>query len=213
MTKQKKKDREPYYIKREKFFDSGERSQILTKTEQMAIIDKEKGRTTWQIRYMLVKLGFYSGLRVSEITNLKLKHLHLGKNEPYIQVTKAKGNKSREVYIDKELAKQLKQFIELKKAIGQSVEPDAPLFAGQGDKHCTTTTLNISFKKAVTNAGLRDNLSIHSARHTYATFLYAKTKNLIYTKKQLGHASMDMTSLYADILPEENGKLADMMLD
>ena len=66
-------------------------------------------------------------------------------------------------------------------------------------------------KEATAKAGLRKRLSIHSCRHTYATFLLHDTQNIKYVQKQLGHVSLATTSIYADILPEENGKLANMI--
>jgi len=54
--------------------------------------------------------------------------------------------------------------------------------------------------------------SIHSARHTYATLLLAKSNSLRFVQKQLGHASIAMTSLYADVLPEMNQTLANAIL-
>jgi len=58
----------------------------------------------------------------------------------------------------------------------------------------------------------RSTISIHSARHTYATHLLYKTGNLRYVHKQLGHANINMIALYSDILPEVNGKLASVTL-
>ncbi|MEE8190814.1 MAG: tyrosine-type recombinase/integrase, partial [Candidatus Scalindua sediminis] len=77
----------------------------------------------------------------------------------------------------------------------------------------TTTALKISFKKAIVQAGLNPKYSIHSARHTYGIHLYHTTKNLRYVQKQLGHSNIMMTSLYADVLPGKNGKLANMILN
>jgi site-specific recombinase XerD len=72
--------------------------------------------------------------------------------------------------------------------------------------------LEISFKKAAERAGLPKYYSIHSSRHTYATLLLAKSKNIRFVQKQLGHASIAMTSLYADVLPEMNQNLANAIL-
>ena len=202
-----------YEISRAKFFDTDERKTILTVSEDKANADLAKGRTTWPTRWMLVHLAFYSGLRVSEIAALTINDCKLQKTDPYIEVRNGKRNKSRDVYIDRVLAKHIKEYIKLKKTWDQPTEPDAPLFAGRGGKHVTTNNLSLSFKKAVKAAGLRDELSIHSARHTYATNLLEKTGNLRYTQKQLGHSHINMTSLYADILPESNGNLANKILE
>jgi len=202
-----------YEISRKKFFDTQERKAIMSLSEDKANADLAKGRTIWVTRYMLVHLAMYSGLRVSELAALKIKDCILTKKEPYIKVRHGKGGKSREVYIDRELTKHLKWYLKQKKAWNQSTEPDAPLFSGQGGKHVTTNTLYLSFKQAVKETGLRDDLSIHSARHTFATLLLHKTQNLRLVQKRLGHSHINMTTLYSDILPEKNGELANMILD
>jgi site-specific recombinase XerD len=201
-----------YKITREKFFDLQERNAILKTSEKRANADKAKGRVTWPIRYMLVHLALNSGLRVSEIAKLKIEDLKLSIKPSYIFVRNGKRRKSRDVYIDLELTKHLQEFILQKKNWNQSIEPLAPLFFGQGGQHSTTTALYISFKQAVREAGLREDLTIHSARHSYATLLYYKTKDLRAVQKQLGHSSLNMTTLYADIMPEENEILANAIL-
>lgn len=198
-----------YEITREKFFDTQERSAILKTAKKKADQDKRAGRTTWPLRWMLVYLAFYSGLRVSEIANLKNGDLFLSVTAPYIKVTNGKGGKSRIVYIDSKLATHLKEFTKGKRKVD-------PLFKCTYKSKCkpyTTTTLHRSFKKAIEAAGLRKDLTIHSARHTYATLLLEKTGNMRYVQKQLGHSSLNITALYADILPEKNGILANMILD
>jgi len=209
----------------------------------MAEMDQARGNTTWPMRWMLVHLAMNSGLRVSEIAALKIGDLHLDAEQPYIYVGNGKGGKSRDVYIDKELVNHLKEFIYRKSEqwkrsfynpkrqsrISPAIEDvikeemdinddihtgsEKPLFQGNEGNHYTTTALNRAFKQCIRAAKLRDDLSIHSARHTYATLLLHKTKNLRFVQKQLGHALINMTALYADVMPEENGKLANQILD
>lgn len=47
----------------------------------------------------------------------------------------------------------------------------------------------------------------------YMAMLLAKTNNLRFVQKQLGHASLTMTALYADVLPEMNQALANSILE
>ncbi|MHC4308018.1 MAG: tyrosine-type recombinase/integrase, partial [Planctomycetota bacterium] len=92
---------------------------------------------------------------------------------------------------------------------------DAPLFTGQKSKHISPQALEHIFKQSLKFAGLpydKNGYSIHSARHSYATLLYHTTQNLRYVQKQLGHSSLVMTGLYADVLPEMNGTLANKIL-
>lgn len=201
-----------YNITREKILDREQRDKLLQVCKDRADLDLLYGRETWVKRNMLVNLALFTGLRVGEIASLKVGDLKLNTRDPYLFVRKGKRGKKRDVYLDRELVKQLKDFISWKKkTMGEPVEPDSPMFAGRDGKHCATITLMKSFKKAIEEAGISNHYSIHSARHTYATFLLHATNNLRYVQKQLGHSQIGMTALYADVLPEENSNLANMI--
>jgi len=203
-----------YSIDREKILDLDQRSKLLRTCKDKAKLDLFYGRETWVKRYMLVDLVLYTGLRVAEIANLTIGDINLRARDPYLIVRNGKRGKRRDVYFDKELAKHLKTFIAWKKkAMGEEVETDSPLFVGRNKKHCAVITLMKSFKRAIQESRLPTHFSIHSARHTYATFLLHATNNLRYVQKQLGHSSISMTSLYADVLPSENGSLANKILE
>ena len=201
-----------YRIDREKIFDRAERKALLKTCKERAELDLFHGRETWVKRYMLVDLALFTGLRVSEMAALKIGDINLKAKDPYIIVRNGKGGKKREVYLDKALARHLKEFIaHKKKAWGEPTEQEAPLFLGRNNGHCAPITLMKSFKRAVLTAGLPEHYSIHCARHTYATFLLNDTSNMRYVQKQLGHSQIGMTAHYADILPEQNGNLANMI--
>jgi integrase len=203
-----------YNIDREKILDHEQREKLIKTCKDKAELDLLHGRETWIKRYMLVNLVLFTGLRVSEIANLKIGDIELNTKDPYLIVRKGKRGKKRDVYLDKELVKHLKAFINWKKkTMGEEVENDSPLFIGRNRKHCAVITLMKSFKRAIEESHLPLHFSIHSARHTYATFLLHATNNLRYVQKQLGHSKISMTALYADVLPSENGSLANMIRD
>ena len=201
-----------YMITRDKFLSVKERNKLLRCCKRKASVDLSEQRRTWISRYMLIHLALNSGLRVSEIASLKINDLHLSGKDNYLIVHCGKRGRKRDVYLDAEIVVHLQSYIEIKNQWRESTDNDAPLFAGRGGNHYTTTALEISFKKAIEKAGLPKYYSIHSSRHTYATLLLAKTKNLRFVQKQLGHASIAMTSLYADVLPEMNQNLANAIL-
>ena len=199
-----------YVITPEDFMSRKERQQLMKTCKEHSELDLIKGRQTWPIRYMLVDLALYSGLRVSEMASLKVGDLVFNESDPFVIVRHGKGNKKRTVYIDQKLAKHLKEFINYKrKALNQSTDIESPLFAGRDGKHSPPITLMKSFKQAIEASGLPSRYSIHKARHTYATYLLHDTGNLRYVMQQLGHSDISMTTLYANILPEENGHLAN----
>jgi len=201
-----------YTITREKFFSKEEMRRLLKVCEKNALTDLKAKRITWVTRTMLVRLALFSGLRVSEIAALRNGDLHFNGKENFLIVQNGKGGRKRDVYLDTDLAKHLQDYLEIKKQWREPTHDEAPLFSGRGGKHYTTTALHISFKKAIEEAGLPKRFSIHSSRHTYATFLFAKTKSIRFVQKQLGHASIATTSLYADLLPEHNAALAEAIL-
>lgn len=201
-----------YMISREKFLSAKEARLLQRVAKRLARQDTENGKTTWVTRFMLIHLALNTGLRVSEITALKIGDLHLYGTENYLIVQKGKGGKKRSVYLDSGIAAHLKRYICVKQKWKQLVDDDSPLLSGRGGNHYTTTALHISFKKAIEQANLPRHFSVHCCRHTYATLLLARSKNLRFVQKQLGHSSIAMTSLYADVLPELNQKLAETIL-
>jgi integrase len=202
-----------YSITRDKFLSRDEEKKLLKVCQKNETADIKANRSTWVTRYMLIHLALRSGLRVSEIAALKIGDLHFNGKDNYLIVQYGKGGRKRDVYLDKELVKHLQIYVDFKKnELNESVDNNAPLFSGRGGNHYTTTALEISFKKAIEKGGLPKRYSIHSSRHTYATMLLAKTKNIRFAQKQLGHASIAMTALYADVLPEMNQTLAEAIL-
>jgi len=203
----------PYQIDRSKFLTMDQVQTLLKTCDDLKILDLHHGRSTWIVRSMLVGLALRSGLRVSEIANLKHGDIHISSNDSYLTVQKGKGGKRRDVYFNGALSKQLKEFINIKqKSWGMSVTPQDYLFAHgrNGKKKYTATGLYLSFKKALKKVGLQ-NHTIHHARHTFATLTLRDSGNLRFTQKQLGHSSIAMTSLYADILPQDNARLAGQL--
>jgi len=199
-----------YNIDREKILDHEQREKLIKTSRDKAELDLLHGRETWVKRYMLIDLALFTGLRVAEITNLTIGDINLKAKDPYLIVRNGKRGKKRDVYLDKELVKHIKAFINWKKkTMREEVENDSPLFSGREGKHCAVITLMKSFKRAIEDSHLPLHFSIHSARHTYATFLLHATNNLRYVQKQLGHSKISMTALYADVLPSENGSLAN----
>lgn len=199
-----------YIIDREKILDLDQRTKLLKTCRDKAELDLLHGRETWVRRYMLVDLVLFTGLRVSELASLLIGDINLKAKDPYLIVRNGKRGKKRDVYLDKVLVNHLKLYITWKKkTMSEDVNNENPLFTGRDGKRCAVITLMKSFKRAIEESNLPLHYSIHSARHTYATFLLHSTNNLRYVQKQLGHSKISMTALYADVLPSENGSLAN----
>jgi site-specific recombinase XerD len=203
-----------YQITRDMFFSNSQTNLLLKTCQQMTKGQTDRVTRIWRVRYMLALLALRSGLRVSEIAALSIGDLFLeGNKEHYLIVQRGKGGKRRDVYLDDKLTREIRKFIKQKEKWGESTSLSSPLFAGRAGKNYTTTALHISFKEILKTAGLPKQYSIHSCRHTYATMILAKSCNLRFVQKQLGHASINMTAHYADVLPELNQALANTILN
>ena len=201
-----------YKITKDKFFDREERIKLVKTCKDKAELDRLKGRITWPKRYMLIDIALFTGLRVSEIASLKMEDLSLKTKDPFLIVRNGKRGKKRDVYLSNRLTRQLKKYIDYKKkTLNESIDDEAYLFPGRNGEKTSVFTLMMSFKRAIREAGLPEHYSIHSARHTYATYPLHNTQDLRYVQKQLGHSNINTTALYADVLPEQNGKLANLI--
>ena len=208
-TKHKQKD---YTIDPDKFFNREERNKLLRYCRDQSELDLLHGRRIWVVRYMLIDLAFYSGLRVAEMAALKISDIRLKDEMPCLVVRHGKGDRKRFVYLDNGVVQHLNTFIKLKQTtLKEPFEGDVALFTGKKENHSKPLTLMKAFKSVIREIGLREELSIHSCRHTYATFLLHDTKNMKYVQRQLGHKNISMTALYSGILPEENSKLANQI--
>jgi site-specific recombinase XerD len=189
-------------LDRQKFLSEAEVKKLRRVVEDKALADLQKGRTTWPRFWMIVDLAVSAGLRVSEIAGLRVGNLYLNSREPRIQVT-GKGQKTRDVFISRELMKHLSQYLKWKRSLDEPLGDDDPLLMSSHGKAYSTRTLQYAFKRSIKEAGLPRYYSIHACRHSYGTYLYQKTKDLRLVQKQLGHSSITTTTVYADVTVEE----------
>jgi site-specific recombinase XerC len=78
------------------------------------------------------------------------------------------------------------------------------LFTRSDGKQLSKRALQKAFKRTAMKAGLLQHYSIHTLRHTYGTHLYvASEHNLRLVQKQLGHSSVRITEVYADLIDSD----------
>jgi len=174
--------------------------------EEKALVAVAKKRKKPVRDWVIIDIALSSGLRASEIRNLKLKDIHVGKGESSIFVENGKGSKDRLVLIGAKLKKHLKEYIGWKKTAGEPVKDKNYLLVSERAPKMTLSAIQKRFKVWMREAGLKTSYSIHSARHTYGTMLYRNTKDLRMVQKQLGHSSCQVTEVYADVLNEDTEK-------
>lgn len=155
--------------------------------------------------WMLVDVGLQTGLRVAEIAALRVSDMLLEDGRQSLIVRCGKGGKSRAVVVGDDFVRHVHEYFSWKMEIGEPVAGEAQFFwSERGKGSFSRRYLQKLFKETSRKAGLPEELSIHSLRHTYAIHLYkASGYNLRLVQKQLGHASIQVTQVYADVFDED----------
>ncbi len=159
---------------------------VLTHEEIMDVI-----RTLNNLKHrLIIAITYSSGLRVSEVTNLKIKDLSLHKNT--IHVRGAKGGKDRMTVFPEKLQNDVKDFMRAK-------NPNDFLFTNKQGKKLATRTLQKIFKAAAKKAGVHPEASFHSLRHSFATHLLENGVEIRHIQELLGHSNIRTTQIYTTV--------------
>ena len=150
--------------------------------------------------WFVIDLGLSTGLRVSEISNLCCSDVWIGAGRASLIVRNGKCGKQRIVKFGDDFKEHLVEYLEWKRKNGEKCDMGTPLIlsTNTGGK-MTTRGLQKVFERNAQKVGIVGH-TIHSLRHTYATFLLRASRNLRLVQKQLGHSSIMITEVYADIL-------------
>lgn len=155
----------------------------------------------------MLELLYSSGLRVSELTDVRISCLF--PHEGYLRVT-GKGNKERLVPVGREALKWIAWYRE-------QVRNHQPVRAGQedylflnlrGGKLSRMSVFNM-IRDSVRAAGVTKQVSPHTFRHSFATHLVEAGADLRAVQEMLGHASITTTEIYTHL---DRQRLRDELL-
>lgn len=196
--------------KRKRYLRSTDYLSLKQVKQILKIVKAEESRTlNGAVRNeMIVHLLLETGMRASEICDLRLICLPSYHGHLEIEVVDGKGKKDRTIRISKKFKKRLDEYI-CRYHRGHGLE--GFLFRNERRRRMTRQSIYTKIKRIGIKAGiwlyhkngkLKTRLSPQKFRHTYATHLFAETGNLILVKEQLGHVSTDTTAIYARVLTE-----------
>ena len=144
----------------------------------------------------IIEVLFSCGLRVSELTNLKLSNLYL--DEEYVQV-EGKGRKERLVPISQKAIKELGYWFDDRRLMNIKKGEEDYVFLNRRGAHLTRTMILIMVKKYAEEAGIKKTISPHTFRHSFATALLEGGADLRVIQAMLGHESIGTTEIYTHI--------------
>ncbi len=175
-------------------------------TEAAMLKAKSKGRQIAVRDYTVIEVALGTGLRVSELSNLKVEDIQLGRGQNSLVVRQGKGGKIGVVQFSTRLKNIILDYLNYRGS-------DSPyLFYSERSKQIQASGLQKIFKNCARNAGLHKRYSIHCLRHTYATELYkASDYNLRLVQQQLRHSSIQTTSVYSAVINPDLEKAVEAM--
>lgn len=153
-------------------------------------LDNSKGRRD---RAML-ELLYSCGLRVSELTALRLSDLFFG--EGYIRVM-GKGSKQRLVPIGNVARERIMLYMEARKV--KDLKHKDILFLNNRGESLTRIMVFTIVRNAVERAGIDKTVSPHTFRHSFATHLLAGGASIRQVQEMLGHESIETTEIYTHL--------------
>lgn len=141
----------------------------------------------------IIEVFFSCGLRVSELTNLKLSDLFL--SQGFIRVN-GKGGKQRLVPISERAIHELELWFDDRRQMKIKPGEEDYVFLNRRGHHLTRTMILIMVKRQAEAAGIKKTISPHTLRHSFATALLKGGADLRIIQELLGHADLGTTEIY-----------------
>jgi len=148
----------------------------------------------------IIETLYSCGLRVSELTELKISNLRI--NEGFIIVS-GKGNKQRLVPIGKTAIKHINYYVEnFRNTLKIDTKSEDILFLNRRGKQLTRVMIFTIIKDLAIVAGINKTISPHTFRHSFATHLTEGGADLRAVQEMLGHESILTTEIYTHLNSE-----------
>ena len=167
-------------------------------TAEVDLLEQAIDLTKWEghRNRAIIEVLFSCGLRVSELTNLKLSNLYV--DEQYIRVM-GKGSKERLVPISPRALDELNYWFADRNEMKIKPGEEDYVFLNRRGHHLTRTMILIMIKRYALEAGIKKTISPHTLRHSFATSLLEEGADLRAIQAMLGHESIGTTEIYTHI--------------
>lgn len=167
-------------------------------TAEVDVILNSIDLTKWegQRNKAIIEVLFSCGLRVSELTSLKISNLYF--QEQYVRIM-GKGSKERLVPISPRAIEELNYWFLDRSQMKIKEGEDDYVFLNRRGSHLTRTMILIMLKRYACAAGIKKTISPHTLRHSFATALLEGGADLRSIQAMLGHESIVTTELYTHL--------------
>ena len=167
---------------------------VLTKDEVRQLIDSAGSHKS----KVMIQFLYSSGLRLSELINLKVNDLEI--KEKIGWVRKGKGSKDRIFILSDNLIKELEKY-------KLTLDPDEKYLFPGIKGHISSRNVQKIVEKAAERAGLKKKVYPHMLRHCFATHLLEAGVDIRKIQELLGHSNLQTTQIYTSVSKEELKKV------
>jgi site-specific recombinase XerD len=165
---------------------------VLSRTE----IEKMIVATKNVNHRLIIQMMYATGMRASELINLKWQDIDFGRNTIHIKF--AKGKKDRIVMLSPKIKKGLKFLSENREGY---------VFISNRNKKYTLRAIEKIVDNAKKKAKIKKKISPHSLRHYFATHLLERGTDIRYIKDLLGHSDISTTLIYTKVSNRDLSKI------
>ena len=171
--------------------------EVLTTEEvDQLIASIDLSRAEGQRNRAIIEVLFSCGLRVSELTHLRLSDLFL--DDGFLRVL-GKGSKERLVPISHRAIHELQLWFLDRNLMQVKPGEEDYVFLNRRGAHLTRTMILIMVKRQAQEAGIKKTISPHTLRHSFATALLEGGADLRVIQAMLGHEDIGTTEIYTHI--------------
>ena len=145
----------------------------------------------------IIEIMYACGLRVSEVTSLKISNIYI--KDEFIRIF-GKGDKERLIPISTSTIKTLYLYIDGERKF-QNINPKHTdtLFINRRGSGLSRQMIFLIIKDLADKAGIKKNIGPHTIRHSFATHLLEGGADLRAVQQMLGHSSISTTEIYTHI--------------
>lgn len=171
--------------------------EVLTIEQLKKIIDNIDSSNTLNIRdKALLELFYASGLRLSELINLKTHQLD--QEDGFVRVT-GKGNKTRIIPVGLAALTAIQTYLKKARPQLSKTTTEQHLFLSIRGKKISPERIREIVKTRAKEAGVESNIYPHILRHSFATHLLENGADLRIIQELLGHADISTTQIYTHV--------------
>jgi integrase/recombinase XerC len=156
--------------------------------------------------HAIIELFYSSGLRLSELINLKIQDINF---EDGTVIIFGKGGKSRIVPAGKYAINAIQKWITLRNTIKNINEKDFTLFLSKNGKSLSPRSIQYRLKIWAKKQGIPENIHPHLLRHSFATHILQSSQDLRAVQELLGHANITTTQIYTHLDFQHLSKIYD----